>query len=112
MIEFPGLVVLDGLAHFASTGGAVLLQLPLAVGPAGLSLGEDPGPATFHLDLGEAGAASESGVSEPLGEPLLASGEAGVMLGVGNRRPQVQGVDPAAAHDPASGSRAAVTPGA
>jgi hypothetical protein len=53
----------------------VLLQLPLAVGPAGLSLGDDPGAATFHLDLGEAGAASESVVSEPLREALLASGE-------------------------------------
>jgi hypothetical protein len=90
----------------------VLFQLPLAGVAARLGLREDPGAAALHLDLGEAGTAAEGVVGEPPGQARLVPGGAGVVLGMGDRRPQVQGVDQATAHDVASGSRAAVTPGA
>jgi hypothetical protein len=94
--ELPGLVAVDGLAHFAPSRGAVFFQLPLFVVPAGLGLGQYPGAATLDLYLGKPGAAAQRMVCEPPRQLPFQRG-AGVMLGVAERRPQVQGVDEASA---------------
>jgi hypothetical protein len=49
----------------------VLLQLPLAPLPARFDLGQDPRAAALHLHLGEAGAAAQRVIGEPLGQALL-----------------------------------------
>ena len=90
--ELPGLVAVGGLAHPAPAGGAVLLEAAFLGPAAGFGLGQDPGAAALDLDLGEAGAAAEGVVGEPPRQLPFDRG-AGVMLGVRDRRPQVQGVD-------------------
>ena len=51
----------------------MLLEAAFLGPAAGLGLGEDPGAAALDLDLGEAGAAAEGVVGEPLRQALLAS---------------------------------------
>ena len=72
--ELPGLPAVDGFAHLAPAGRAVLLEAAFLGPAAGLGLGQDPGAAAFHLDLGEAGAAAEGVVGEPLWQALFVSG--------------------------------------
>ena len=94
--QLPGLVAVGGLAHPAPAGGAVLLQAAFLGPAARFGLGQDPGAAALDLDLGEAGAAAKRVVGEPPRQ-LPLHRRAGVVLGVGDRRPQVQRVDEAPA---------------
>ena len=104
--ELPRLVAVGGPAHPAPAGGTVLLQTALLSPAARLSLGNDPGTAALDLNLGQARATAKRVIGEPPRQ-LSFHRRAGVMLGVRDRRPQVQGVDQHAAHDPACGSGSA-----
>ena len=56
----------------------MLLQPPLQAPAAGLGLGQDPEPAAFDLNLGQAGTAAQRVVGQPLSQPTLRGG-AGVV---------------------------------